>query len=125
MKIRHLLALLLYRIIAGKQYAQNIHLLLKEDEQPIKKQVNTAQQKRTNTYKAKRTELGFRYNNGVLYAIDMLKTGEETPNTRFKITDYKVGADSYFSTGTRIISQIIKVYSITNKAIMEDSKGWF
>lgn len=37
----------------------------------------------------------------------------------------KVGADSYFITGTRIISQIIKVYDMTNKVVLEDSKGWF
>jgi hypothetical protein len=36
-----------------------------------------------------------------------------------KIDPYK-----YFDKGTKVISTIIKIYDIANKAILEDSKGW-
>ncbi len=32
--------------------------------------------------------------------------------------------DTYFQKGTDIISQLIKIYNINNKVILEDSKGW-
>jgi hypothetical protein len=35
-----------------------------------------------------------------------------------------VDPDTYFENGTKLISAIIKVYNTSNKAIMEDSKGW-
>ncbi|MBA1433444.1 MAG: nitrate- and nitrite sensing domain-containing protein, partial [Epsilonproteobacteria bacterium] len=36
----------------------------------------------------------------------------------------KVNADSYFDNGTKLIEDIIAVYDTSNKAIMEDAKGW-
>jgi hypothetical protein len=36
----------------------------------------------------------------------------------------QVDADTYFDKGTKLISTIIKVYNTSNKAIMEDAKGW-
>ncbi|MDD2653232.1 MAG: nitrate- and nitrite sensing domain-containing protein [Sulfurimonas sp.] len=35
-----------------------------------------------------------------------------------------INPDSYFTNGTEIITQIIAIYDTTNKAILEDSKGW-
>jgi hypothetical protein len=35
-----------------------------------------------------------------------------------------IDPNSYFDNGTKIISQIIKIYNIYNDAILEDSKGW-
>lgn len=36
----------------------------------------------------------------------------------------KVNPDNYFDTGTQIIVQIISIYNETNKAILDNSKGW-
>jgi hypothetical protein len=36
-----------------------------------------------------------------------------------------VDSDEYFDVGTDVIDRIIKVYNTTNRAILEDSKGWF
>jgi hypothetical protein len=36
----------------------------------------------------------------------------------------KVDPDEYFDQGTALISSIIQAYNTSNKAIMEDSKGW-
>jgi len=36
-----------------------------------------------------------------------------------------IDSDKYFDQGTTLISAIIKAYNTTNKAILEDSKGWF
>ncbi|MEN4045996.1 nitrate- and nitrite sensing domain-containing protein [Sulfurimonas sp. NWX367] len=36
-----------------------------------------------------------------------------------------INADTYFNKGTEVISDIIKAYDTLNKAILEDSKGWF
>jgi hypothetical protein len=35
-----------------------------------------------------------------------------------------VDSDEYFDAGTDVINLIIKVYNTTNRAILEDSKGW-
>jgi len=35
-----------------------------------------------------------------------------------------VDPDEYFDQGTKLISAIIKAYDMSNKAIMEDAKGW-
>jgi hypothetical protein len=37
----------------------------------------------------------------------------------------KVDPDTYFDQGTQLISAIIKAYNTSNKAILQDSKGWF
>lgn len=37
----------------------------------------------------------------------------------------KVDADQFFDNGTQVISNIIKVYNTSNRAIMKDAKGWF
>ncbi len=37
----------------------------------------------------------------------------------------KVNPDTYFDQGTQLITAIIKAYNTSNKAILEDSKGWF
>ena len=37
----------------------------------------------------------------------------------------QVDSDDYFDKGTDLINSIIKAYNTSNKAIMEDSKGWF
>ncbi|MDD5401126.1 MAG: nitrate- and nitrite sensing domain-containing protein [Sulfurimonas sp.] len=36
----------------------------------------------------------------------------------------KVNPDNYFDAGTQIIVQIISIYNETNKAILDNSKGW-
>ena len=36
-----------------------------------------------------------------------------------------VDPDDYFEQGTKLISLIIKAYNANNKALLEDSKGWF
>jgi hypothetical protein len=36
-----------------------------------------------------------------------------------------VDPDDYFEQGTKLISLIIKAYNTNNKALLEDSKGWF
>lgn len=36
----------------------------------------------------------------------------------------KIDPNTYFDNGTALISQIIKVYDTTNKAILKDSQGW-
>jgi len=36
----------------------------------------------------------------------------------------KVDPDSYFEKGTELIAAIIKAYNTSNRAIMEDAKGW-
>jgi len=43
----------------------------------------------------------------------------------FNSKKINVDADEYFDQGTVLISTIIKAYNTTNKAILEDSKGWF
>ncbi len=35
-----------------------------------------------------------------------------------------INPDDYFTNGTEIITQIISLYDATNKAVLEDSKGW-
>lgn len=35
-----------------------------------------------------------------------------------------INPDDYFAQGTEIITQIIWAYDVTNKAVLEDSKGW-
>ena len=40
-------------------------------------------------------------------------------------TPSKVDPDLYFDEGTELIKRIIKVYDDVNKAILENSKGWF
>ncbi|MEA3369951.1 MAG: nitrate- and nitrite sensing domain-containing protein [Campylobacterota bacterium] len=35
-----------------------------------------------------------------------------------------IDPNTYFETGTKLISQIIKVYNTNNSAMLEDSKGW-
>lgn len=35
-----------------------------------------------------------------------------------------INPDNYFTNGTEIITQIIWIYDATNKAVLEDSKGW-
>lgn len=35
-----------------------------------------------------------------------------------------INPNTYFEAGTKLISQIIKVYNTNNSAILEDSKGW-
>jgi len=37
----------------------------------------------------------------------------------------QVDADEYFEKGTELIGRIIKAYNSINRAILEDSKGWF
>ena len=37
----------------------------------------------------------------------------------------QVDADKYFDKGTELIATIIQVYDTSNKAILEDAKGWF
>ena len=36
-----------------------------------------------------------------------------------------VNPDKYFDKGTALISDAIKIYNILDKAMLEDSKGWF
>jgi len=41
-------------------------------------------------------------------------------------TDPKdIDPNTYFDKGTALISKIVNIYNVTNKAILEDSKGWF
>jgi hypothetical protein len=35
-----------------------------------------------------------------------------------------VNPDAYFDKGTQLIASIVKVYDVTNQALLEDSKGW-
>jgi len=44
---------------------------------------------------------------------------------RFKNRQILVNPDEFFEDGTAIINQIITAYNKINKAILEDSKGWF
>jgi len=56
-------------------------------------------------------------NNGVKeYTTFAQKTLLSKPET--------VDPDDYFDRGTKLISAIIKLYDTSNKAIMEDAKGW-
>ncbi len=43
---------------------------------------------------------------------------------KFKNNPKQIDPNDYFDNGTELIKQIIKVYNIINKAILEDSKGW-
>lgn len=43
----------------------------------------------------------------------------------FKVGDITVNATNYFNNGTKVISSIIAIYSLMNKAILQDSQGWF
>lgn len=44
--------------------------------------------------------------------------------TKFTNDVTNVNPDSYFEAGTKLISQIIKVYNTNNNAVLEDAKGW-
>ncbi len=43
---------------------------------------------------------------------------------RFKNNINRIDPNSYFDAGTKLISQIVKVYTTLNEAKLEDSKGW-
>jgi len=44
--------------------------------------------------------------------------------TKLLSNPQQVDPDRYFDNGTKLISTIIKAYNTSNKAIMEDAKGW-
>ncbi len=48
----------------------------------------------------------------------------EFAKKEFYKENISINPDNYFTNGTEIITQIIAIYDITNKAILEDSKGW-
>lgn len=48
----------------------------------------------------------------------------EFAKREFYLENITVNPDNYFVDGTEIISQIIKAYDLTNRIILEDSKGW-
>jgi len=43
---------------------------------------------------------------------------------KFKNSVKNIDPNTYFESGTKLISQIIKAYNTNNSAILEDSKGW-
>jgi len=44
---------------------------------------------------------------------------------RFKTKEIFVDPDRFFEDGTEIINQVLIIYNKINKAVLEDSKGWF
>lgn len=48
----------------------------------------------------------------------------EFAKKEFYQENISINPDNYFVNGTEIITQIIKAYDLTNKTILEDSKGW-
>ncbi|MDK9692616.1 MAG: nitrate- and nitrite sensing domain-containing protein [Sulfurimonas sp.] len=54
----------------------------------------------------------------------LVETYTEFAKKEFFKENMSIKPDDYFSNGTEIITQIIGVYDATNKAILEDSKGW-
>ena len=54
----------------------------------------------------------------------LVETYTEFAKKEFFKENISIKPDDYFSNGTEIITQIIGVYDATNKAILEDSKGW-
>ena len=56
---------------------------------------------------------------------NMIFAYTELVKNRFKNRQIIVDPDKFFEDGTTIIGQIIAAYNKINKAILEDSKGWF
>jgi len=54
----------------------------------------------------------------------LVETYTEFAKKEFFKENISIKPDDYFSNGTEIITQIIGVYDATNKAVLEDSKGW-
>lgn len=48
----------------------------------------------------------------------------EFAKKEFYLEKIAVNPDNYFENGTEIITQIIQVYDLTSKEILEDSNGW-
>ena len=53
-----------------------------------------------------------------------VKAYSASAEKKLLVNPKKVDADKYFDNGTKLISTIIKAYDTSNKAIMEDAKGW-
>ncbi len=64
--------------------------------------------------------------NSELTAINKgVKAYSASAEKKLLVNPKEVDADKYFDNGTKLISAIIKAYDTSNKAIMEDAKGWF
>ncbi len=53
-----------------------------------------------------------------------VKAYSASAEKKLLVNPRQVDADKYFDNGTKLISTIIKAYDTSNKAIMEDAKGW-
>lgn len=56
---------------------------------------------------------------------NLVKSYTSFAESKFMNDVKSVEPNAYFDNGTKLISAIIKAYNTNNKALLEDSKGWF
>ncbi len=61
----------------------------------------------------------------ILDIDDVVKSYTSFAESKFMNDVKSVEPNAYFDNGTKLISLIVKAYNTNNKALLEDSKGWF